>query len=290
MFIDTHCHLDMLAQRKFEERLPKELFPKVQGIIKESVKAGVTRIINVGTNLPMSQNSVALSEAFDEVFACVGIHPCDCKEGWRKDLSEITELLTSSLSSNHGRRPRLDLGSSISQDEAGQKKSKIIGVGEIGLDFYHKPFDAQRQKDAFKAQIELALECGLPVSVHIRESVDESLKIMEEFRRDLRGVLHCFCQTVDIAHEVVGWGLLLGVGGPLTYPKNSFLREAIRQVPLESLVLETDAPFLPPQEHRGKENIPAYIPIVAQEIANIRGIEVEEVARQTTANAERVFF
>ncbi|MCK4499046.1 TatD family hydrolase, partial [Candidatus Babeliales bacterium] len=169
-------------------------------------------------------------------------------------------------------------------------RDKIVAIGETGLDFYHKPFFKQRQTDAFRAHIELALELNMPVSVHIRESVDDVYRLIEEYAGDLRGVLHCFCQNKAEALQAIEWGFLLGVGGPVTYPKNDDLREIIKEVPLKSIVLETDAPFLPPQQYRGKQNRPAYIPLIAKKIAEVRGVSVDEVERVTSNSAERLLF
>ena len=165
-----------------------------------------------------------------------------------------------------------------------------MAIGEVGLDFYHKPFDAPRQRDCFKAHIELALEHNLALSIHVREAGQELLRVLDEYHKQIkRAVIHCFSQPQDFADEVLKWGFYLGIDAPITYPKNELLRSVVINAPLTSLVLETDAPFLPPQALRGKKNHPAYIAMFAGVIADLKGVSVEEVAAVTTKNAQKLF-
>ena len=256
MFIDTHCHL-MIMEEKDKNR--------VADVIASAKEVGVATLINVATTLADSMQSVELAKRFEAVYASVGIHPCDCNEVWKNDFKEIRALL---------------------QDK---EENVIVGVGETGLDFYHKPFNKQRQVDAFKAHIEASLEHALPLIIHMRNSSEETLRVLDEYKDEAFGVAHCFVQKKDIAQVLIDWGFYLGIGGPITYPKNDLLREMYALVPLESIVLETDAPFLPPQSFRGKPNHPKYIPLIAQKIAQIRNIAVEVVAEVTTSNAKKLF-
>ena len=266
MFVDTHCHLNIMVKKEFDTLLSEEHFPIAHEIIAQARDAGVTQIVNVGTSLPESQNCVALAQRFPEVVATVGLHPCDCTPTWRKDFEEIAKLAKQ------------------------HKGTAVVGIGEVGLDFYHKPFDKQRQTDAFKAQIELCLELDLALVVHVRDAGDELLKVLEPYAKDIkRGVIHCFSQDQSFADVVLDWGFYLGIDGPVTYPKNEQLRAIVRSTPLEQLVLETDAPFLPPQQYRGKKNSPAYIPLFASLIAELKGVTLEHVAQVTTHNAQRLF-
>lgn len=266
MFIDTHCHLNMMVKTEFDTLLKPEHFMLVQDILENAKRAGVSKIINVGTSVSESMNSVALAKRFDNVYASVGLHPCDCTPTWRKDFDEIVKLV------KH------------------KEENKIKAVGEIGLDFYHKPFDAQRQVDAFKAQIELALEYDLPLVIHVRDAGDETLRVLEEYVKEIKGAtIHCFSQAQYFADVVIGWGFYIGIDGPITYPKNDALRAIVQATPLEHIILETDAPFLPPQQFRGKQNSPVYLPLFAQTIADLKSISLEELARQTTANAIKLF-
>lgn len=266
MFIDTHCHLNMLAKKEFDTPLEESHFPIIKNFIDQATSAGVSTIINVGTSLQESLNSVAIAKKFPNVFATVGLHPCDCTPDWRDDFKEIAKL-----AKNH-------------------EENKIVGIGEVGLDFYHKPFDKQRQMDAFKSQIELSLEHNLALVVHVRDAADELLKMLEEYRKEIkRAVIHCFCQEQYVADTVIDWGFFIGIDAPLTYPKNELLRSVVTKVPLTSMVLETDSPFLPPQAYRGKQNVPAYISLFAPLIAELKGVSLEEVGYQTTQNAKKLF-
>lgn len=255
-----------MTKKERGEPLGEEHFEQIKEIIDQAVNAGVTKMVNVGTSLQESIDSVNIAKKFDNVFATVGIHPCDATPQWRSDVEGLKKLL------------------------ANKEENKIVGVGEIGLDFFHKPFDVQRQKDAFKAQLELCLEHQLALVIHVREAGDELLRVLEEYAKDIkRAVIHCFCQSQDFADQVIEWGFYLGIDAPITYPKNDLLRSVVTNVPLEHLVLETDAPFLPPQKLRGKRNYPAYIPMFAPLIADLKGVSLEEVASVTTANAEKLF-
>ena len=266
MFIDTHCHLNMIVKENFDRPLSSEELLKARHEIALAKANGVTRIINVGTNLIESMNCIALAAMYPEIYATVGIHPCDAEPNWQRDFKDIAKLA------------------------AAHQQHRIVGIGEVGLDFYHKPFDVQRQKDCFRAHIELALKHGLGLSIHVREAGEELLYVLDEYHKEIkRAVIHCFSQNQDFASTVLSWGFYLGIDAPITYPKNTLLREIVANTPLTSLVLETDAPFLPPQLMRGKPNHPAYLPMFVDVIAGLKDVSVEEVARVTTENAVRLF-
>jgi TatD DNase family protein len=266
VLIDTHCHINMMIKKKFDVSLEEQAFPLAQNIIDEAKQNKVSTIINVGTSLTESINCVKLAKKFDAVFATVGIHPTDCTPTWRSDFEEIKKLIIN------------------------KKENKIVGVGECGIDLYHPGHNLQRQTDAFKAQIELALEYDLGLVVHSRDAADETLKIIEEYKNDItRGTMHCFSYDQSIAREVIGMGLYIGIDGPITYPKNDELRAVVTNTDLQHIVLETDAPFLPPQHMRGKSNHPKEIKTIAEFIAQIRNQSFQEVAEQTTKNACRLF-
>ncbi len=266
MFVDTHCHINMMVKKDFDVLLSAEQLALAGTIVKQANDVGVLIIINVGTSVNESLNSVLLAKTYYHVFATVGLHPCDCSDSWKQDFEQIKKLAQN------------------------KEENKIVAIGEIGLDFYHKPFDAQRQKDAFKAQIELSLECNLPLSIHVREAGDETLRILEEYVREIKGaVIHCFSQPSDFAEIVLGWGFYLGIDAPVGYPKSIALREIVTTTPLDRIILETDAPFLPPQEFRGKQNSPVFLPRFAPIIAELKNISLEEVESVTTANACSLF-
>lgn len=270
MFIDTHCHLNMMVKQEPDVLLTELQFTAINDIVQSALRVGVEKIVNVGTSLPESINSVEIAKRFLPVYATVGIHPCDCNELSGKDFKEMLSSLKNMV--KH------------------REENKIVAIGETGLDFYHKPFKKEMQVDCFKAQIELALEYDLPLVVHVREAADEVLRVIDEYRQNkVRGVIHCFLQQKDFAQTVIDWGFCVGLDGPITYPKNDWLREVFKQIPLGSIILETDSPFLPPQEFRGKPNSPVNIPLIAQALADSKEIELEVVEVTTSENAQRLF-
>jgi len=266
MFVDTHCHLNMLVKKEFDVLLTPDQIEAIDAIIQEAYNAGVKKIINVGTSLLESINSVEIAKHYVTVFATVGIHPCDATESWYNDFKEIEKL------AQH------------------KEKNKIVGIGEVGLDFYHKPFFRQRQEDVFKAHIELAIEHKLPLSIHVRDAGDELLEVIEPYAKNITGaVIHCFSQNQAFANTVIQWGFYIGIDAPITYPKNEQLRDIVRNISLNNIIFETDSPFLPPQEYRGKQNRPAYIPLFAQTVADLKKETLAVVQEVTTANVKKLF-
>ncbi len=265
MLIDTHCHINMMVKKRFDVALDPKEIQSAQGIMREAEKAGVNRIINVGTSFIESKNCIALAHAYESMFATIGIHPNDATAQWRTELKEMEVLIA-------------------------DKKNKIVGVGETGIDKHYPEYNLQRQIDAFRAQIELALKYELGLVIHSRDAYDETLRVIEEYvRHEPRAVMHCFSYDLDFAQQVISWGMKLGIGGTLTYPKNEALRLVVKNVELRDIVLETDAPFLPIQSMRGSQNAPRYIRNIAEYIAEIRMQSFQEVASQTTAQAEWLF-
>lgn len=266
MFIDTHGHLNMMVKKSFDVSLTKEEIQSSRHIAREAHDAGVTTIINVGTSLSESLNCVVLAAEIPWVYATVGLHPNDCTDSWKNDLSELAQLLKQA------------------------KEKKIVGIGECGMDRHYPNPNISRQQDAFRAQIELALEYDLALVVHSRNAYDETLRVLEEYRSDLsRSIIHCFSYDQAFADEAFAMNCVLGIGGTVTYPNNKVVRAVVEHTPLAKIVLETDAPFLPPQEIRGQKNHPLHIRTIAEFIAELKQTTVDNVARITTANAQRVF-
>jgi len=264
--VDTHAHLDFAA---FDADRNE--------VIARAQHAGVVGIINPGAGLAESQAAVALAEAHPMVYAAVGVHPHEADT-----LTEATIEQLHSLAIH----PR------------------VVAIGEIGLDFYrdYAPRDAQRE--AFRAQLSLARQLGKPVIVHDREAHDEVLATLHQWFGDPEpsccpdqsasagspaGVLHCFSGTLEMAMEAIRLGFFIAVDGPVTFRRASQLRELVRQIPLNQLVIETDCPYLTPEPYRGQRNEPAYVHLVARTIAEVRCLSFKEVARATTANALRLF-
>lgn len=264
MLVDTHCHLNTIVKKEFDIPLKEGDFAKAEEIIKEAAENSVNILLNVGTSLPESLNTVALALHFKHVYAAVGIHPTDLKADWKIDLDQIMNLINN-------------------------PKNKIVAIGECGIDLYHTQNLAE-QEEAFKRQIDRALEHDLALVVHSRNAPEETLNILSQFKNsNLRGVIHCFSYDLSIAKEFIKLGLVLGIGGTITYPKNEELRKVVNNISLEHIILETDAPFLPPQIIRGKPNHPKYIKFIADYIAKIKNLSFDEVANQTTKNSFEIF-
>lgn len=264
MLIDTHCHLNIMVKETFDTLLTLADLAKAQVIVTQAEEAGVSTILNVGTSLIESQNCIQLARFIPEVYAAIGIHPNDLTPTWKDDLAQLAQTLT-------------------------QKESlKIVAIGECGLDKHYPDYNIIRQQDAFKAQIELALLHDLPLVIHTRDAGEETLRCLEPYS-GLRGTIHCFSEDLSFAQQAIAWGFVLGIGGTITYPKNNQLREVVKKTGIEHLILETDAPFLPPQVIRGKQNHPKYIYTIAQYLAQLLDIPFETVAATTSSSVKRVF-
>lgn len=265
MFIDTHCHINLLVKQEFEKELSHEEIQLASKVIFDAEKKNVSTLINVGTSLIESMNCIALAQTYTPAYATIGIHPNDCSKEWKNELITLTKLLSN-------------------------PKNKIVGIGETGLDFYRPGYDKQRQIDAFHAHIELALKYNLGLVIHSRAATEELFRCLERYRTEpLRAVLHCFSETLDYAQQARAWNLYLGIGGTITYPKNESLRSIIQTLGIDGIVLETDTPFLPPQHMRGKQNHPQEISTIAHFIAELLAINVDIIAQKTTSNAQNLF-
>ncbi len=252
MFVDTHCHLDWKA---FDEDRDT--------VIRRAIDGGVTRMLTIGVDVPSSRRAVELAEQYLEVYAAVGVHPNDCADFDAAMLSEVQSLA---------------------------QHSKVIAIGEIGLDYYWHTVDPSVQAYAFQAQLELAAEVGKPVIVHSREAAEDVMTMLEHHSSLVtrHGVVHSYFDDLTIMQRAFAINFYCGVTGPITFKKSDREREIIRQVPIDRLLIETDAPFLTPVPHRGRRNEPAYVRHVAETIARVQGLTVEAVARQTTQNANQM--
>ncbi|MGZ6254381.1 MAG: TatD family hydrolase [Candidatus Chromulinivorax sp.] len=271
MLIDTHCHINCMLRGHLSksEFIPFSDFEltSIQEIITQAKNADISTIINVGTDVIESIACIDLAKKFNDCYAIVGIHPNDCTQNWQNDLKKITQFVK-----NH-------------QDH------KIIGIGECGIDLHYEGYNLSRQQDAFKAQIELALQYNLGLSIHSRDAAEETFKIIDAYTKEsnFRGIMHCFAYDQSYADQAIKSKLKLGIGGTVTYPKNNILRSIVSNINLEDIVLETDAPFLAPQSVRGTKNCPANIKIIAEFIAKLKNVSYETVAIQTTQNVKNLF-
>ncbi|RLE31282.1 hypothetical protein DRJ54_00835 [Candidatus Acetothermia bacterium] len=237
-------------------------FPQIdrdrEALITELREQGLA-VVNVGVDLKSSQASLELARAHPHVFAACGIHPHEAKNFSPEVAERLEELL-----------------------------GDAVAVGEIGLDYYRNLSPKEAQLSAFRAQLRLAQRLDLPVILHYREAGEDFFRVLEEVA-PLRGVWHAFSGDLTLARRAIDLGLHLGIGGPLTYRKNEPTRQAVKEVPLERLLLETDAPFLPPEPFRGKRNDPLKVRLVALRLAELLGLSLEEVAAATYENACRLF-
>lgn len=248
MLVDSHCHIHDV-----------QFFPEDrEGVYLRAVQAGVTMLC-VGTNEGDSREAVRFVQNRDDAWAVVGVHPHDTKDGWQ------------------------DIGRLLSE-----KPSKIVGIGEIGLDYFynHSPRTAQLQ--ALEEQLQWASDYKLPVSFHVREAYEDFWPVLDNFP-DIRGVLHSFTDTQVTLDRALERGLYIGVNGISTFTKDAAQQMMFRQIPLEKMLLETDAPFLTPKPFRGKVNEPAFVKHVAEFQAYERNLSLQEVAKATTANARELF-
>jgi len=249
--IDTHAHLQL--QHFDEDR---------DAVIRRAVDVGVARIITIGTDVASSRMAIALAEKDESIFAAVGIHPTDCDNSADADFEEIHQL---------AQHPR------------------VVAIGEIGLDYYWKNVPPEVQRKAFVRQLAMARELKKPVIIHNREAGEAILQTLrEENIHELRGVFHCFSENMDFARHVLELGSYISFTGNLTY-KKSTLPEVAALIPLDRIMLETDAPFMTPVPYRGKRNEPANVVHIAEKLGEIKKLPVAEIAMVTSENACRLF-
>lgn len=252
MIVDTHTHLYL-----------NDFAADINEVMQRAEHEGVEKIYLPAIDSSETGNLLALEQKYPaKCFAMMGLHPCSVKENYQEELALVYGWL---------------------------KKRKFAAVGEIGLDLYWDKTFADQQYESFHQQLKWALEFDLPVSLHTREAMQQSIDVIKEYSgKNLRGIFHCFSGTLQNALDAIETGFYLGIGGVITY-KNSGLAEVIKEIDLEYIVLETDAPYLTPVPFRGKRNESSYLKYIVQKIAEIKNISVEEVAEITTKNAQNIF-
>lgn len=252
MLIDTHCHLDW---NKFDADREQ--------VIRRAIEAGVTRMITIGTDVESSRRAIELAEKFEAVYAAVGVHPNDCADFNASTLDQIRSLA---------------------------RHEKVVAIGEIGLDYYWKKTAKDQQARVFEMQCDLAAELHKPVIIHNREATADVMNILTRYSLLVKhGVLHSFFESLEVAQQAIGLGYSIGFTGPITFKKADRERAVAQSIPIENILIETDAPFLTPEPQRGKRNEPAFVKHVAAMIAQVKGLTFDEVARQTTLNAKKLF-
>jgi len=247
MYIDTHCHLSI------------EDYDNIDDVIKENRNNNIDKIIISGCTKSSIIESLDLSSKYDDVYVTIGFHPSEADITTKDDL----KFLEKSLSNK-----------------------KVVGIGEIGLDYHYGKENVERQKQLFISQLDLAKKYNLPVVIHSRDATQDTIDILKSY--DLRGDIHCFSGSLETAKIYISMGYYLGIGGVVTF-KNSSLYKVIEKIGLSNIVLETDSPYLSPEPFRGTKNTSKNVPIIANRIAEILNIDVSEVSRITYSNAVKLF-
>jgi TatD DNase family protein len=255
--VDTHAHLDM-----------DDFDSDRDDVLSRAQAAGVEKIVTVGIDVASSRKAIGLAEKYSWIYPAVGVHPHDAKKVEWPDISRLRELAA---------HPR------------------VVAIGEIGLDFYRNISPREKQLQVVNWQLDLAADLNLPVIIHARQAARETIGVLSEWVKRKsssnytpRGVIHCFSEDENVARQYLKLGFLISFAGYVSYPSSKAALIA-RSIPLESIMVETDSPFLPPQEYRGKRCEPAYVAITAGVLANAFGMELEEFGRKTSENAARLF-
>jgi TatD DNase family protein len=252
MLFDTHVHLN-----------DKQFSDDLQDVIKRTKAAGVENVVVVGFDRPTISRAIELVEEYDFMYAAVGWHPVDAIDLTEDDLQWIEEL---------SRHP------------------KVVAIGEMGLDYHWDKSPKEIQKEVFRKQIRLAKKVKLPIIIHNREATADIMEILkEENAAEVGGIMHCFSGSAETAKECINMNFYISLGGPVTFKNAKKPKEVAEQIPLDRLLIETDCPYLAPHPFRGKRNEPAYVELVAEQIAELKGLSKEEVAAATTANAKKLF-
>lgn len=252
MLFDTHVHLNA---EQFDEDLEE--------VISRAREAGVEKMVVVGFDRPTINRAMELIEQYEFLYASIGWHPVDAIDMKDEDLAWIEEL------SNH---------------------PKVVAIGEMGLDYHWDKSPKDVQKDVFRKQIHLAKKVKLPIIIHNRDATQDIVDILrEEGAEEVGGIMHCFSGSPEIAQECVDMNFYISLGGPVTFKNAKKPKEVAKEIPLEKLLIETDCPYLAPHPNRGKRNEPAYVKLVAEQIAELKEVSLEEVENITTENAKKLF-
>ena len=251
MIFDTHVHLnDLLFKDNYHE------------LIQEAIRQNIKIMAVIGFDLESSKKAVELAKEYSFVYAVIGIHPSEQFKDYDKDLKELEKLIC----------------------------DKVVALGEMGLDYHYSPLDKQKQSDLFIKQLKLAKKYNLPIIIHSRDACNDTYNILKEYKDCYqKGIMHCYSYSLEMAKEFKKLNFLFGVGGVVTYKNGKVCKEVVEGLDLTDIVLETDAPYLPPTPFRGKVNLPEYIVYVAKEISELKKMEVNEVEYITTKNACEFF-
>ncbi len=251
MIIDTHAHYD-------DEQFDADR----ESLLAQMQDAGIGLIVNAGSTVPSWDKIIKLTEEYPFLYGAIGVHPDEVGALDEEQFARMSALLD---------------------------QEKIIALGEIGLDYYWDNESHDLQKKWFIRQLELAREKNMPVIIHSREAAADTMEIMKQYAAGMRAVIHCYSYSAEMAKEYVKMGYSIGVGGVVTFKNAKKLKQVVQEIPLSSIVLETDCPYLAPVPYRGKRNCSLYLPYVAEQIAELKGVTVEEVKRQTEINSRELY-
>lgn len=249
--IDSHAHLD---EERFDEDRDE--------FIKSLKENAISYVINPSSDMETSRRVVELSNKYENIFAAVGIHPHDAEGFKEEDLVELREL---------------------SKDE------RVVAIGEIGLDYYYDNSPREIQKEVFRKQLQLAYELDLPVIIHTRDAMGDTYDILKEFEGRVRGVMHCYTGSIEMAEKFIKMGFYISIAGPVTFKNAVNVREMAKQIPLERLLIETDSPYLAPVPNRGKRNDPTNVRYVADMLANLKEIQIDKIIEHSRENTVELF-
>ncbi len=254
MFFDSHCHLDRIDLDDFDNNFDQ--------LLKTIEQDDVTRMLCIGVNLESFDAMHQRIAAYDHIFCSAGVHP-DYEDVREPSVEELCELA---------------------------KHDKVVAIGETGLDYFHQSGDLEWQRRRFVTHIEAARECGLPLVIHTRDAREDTLELLDQHQaQEVGGVLHCFTEDWNMARVAIELGFYISISGIVTFHQAQNVRDMAQQIPLERLLIETDAPWLSPAPHRGKTNHPGRVKLVAEKLAEIRGESLETIARTTFQNANNLF-
>lgn len=248
MFIDTHCHLE------------KKYYDDIDKIIKDNRNASIDKIIVSGCEKEEIKEVIEYARKYDDVYLTLGFHPEYANSVTTEDIDSLKEIVRSN--------------------------KKVIGIGEIGLDYYYSKENKDKQIRLFRNMLDLAKKLNLPVVIHSRDATKDTIDILKEY--NLKGIIHCFSGSIETAREYIKIGYYLGIGGVVTF-KNSNLREVLKELSLNNIVLETDSPYLSPTPLRGTVNSSKNIPLIAKELASIFSVSEEEIGKITSLNVSNIF-
>lgn len=253
--IDSHCHLNLLDLSNFSNDLAQ--------LIKTANDVGVKNILNVSVDLETVDTVISIAEQHDCVYASVGVHPSE------------------KLEAEPTKQQLIDLAS----------HDKVIAIGETGLDYYYNKDGLDVMRDRFRLHVQVARAVKKPLIIHTRDAREDTIAILRDEKADeVKGVMHCFTESLEMAQQAMDLGFYISFSGIVTFKNAKELQEVAKQVPLERMLIETDAPFLTPVPYRGKPNGPQYVRFVCEKIAELKGCSYAEVAQQTTANFQQLFF